>query len=108
VPRQDGAIFETAVVIELTKAALHRGESPRLYFWRTSAGMEVDLLVERGGEVVPIEIKVNATPRPAHAASIRRLRADLGAAAAAGYVVHPGDSTLPLGEGARALPFWTL
>jgi len=35
-------------------------------------------------------------------------RKDLGAKAMPGYVVHPGDITLPLGLGVTALPFSNL
>lgn len=54
---------------------------------------------------MPIEVKASATPRPAMARPIGTLQRDLGEAAAPGYVVHPGDVRLPLGQGVRALPF---
>lgn len=100
-----GAIFETAVLAEIIKTILHRGEEPHVYFWRTSAGSEVDIVVETGGRLVPIEVKLSATPRPAMAASIKTFREDFGDRAAPGYVVHPGDTRLPLGVGVTALPF---
>ncbi|MCK4579948.1 MAG: ATP-binding protein [Dehalococcoidia bacterium] len=100
-----GAIFETAVLTEIVKTYLHRGEEPRVYFWRTSTGTEVDILVETGGRVVPIEVKLSATPRPAMAKGVVALRADLGERALPGYVVHPGDIRLPLAPGVTALPF---
>ena len=56
-----GSIFESFVVSELMKNALHRGEEPDLYFWRDSVGHEVDLLLDHGAEIVPIEIKSGAT-----------------------------------------------
>ena len=62
-------------------------------------------MLESGGKLVPIEVKLSATPRPGMAASIRRLQKDLGSEALPGYVVHPGDVRLPLGEGVTALPF---
>ena len=100
-----GAIFETAVLMEIVKTLVHRGEEPQVYFWRTSAGTEVDIVVETGGRLVPIEVKLSATPRPAMAAAIRTFRADFGEKAAPGYVVHPGDVRLPLAPGVVALPF---
>jgi predicted AAA+ superfamily ATPase len=103
-----GAILETAVVAEALKAALHRGEDPRLHFWRTATGIEVDLLVERwsdgGGRLVPLEVKTSATPSARMADGIRRLRMDLGDRVAPGYLVHLGDSRLPLGDGITSLP----
>jgi len=100
-----GAILETAVLSQIVRALVHRGEEPRVWFWRTGAGSEVDLLVETGGRLVPLEVKLSATPRPPMAASIRTFRRDLGDQAAPGFVVHPGDVRLPLGDGTIALPF---
>lgn len=100
-----GAIFETAVLMEIIKTYLHRGKEPRVYFWRTAAGAEVDILVEVNGYLVPIEVKLSATPRPAMAKGITILQADLGKKVVPGYIVHPGDVRLPLGQGAIALPF---
>lgn len=100
-----GAILETAVLSQIVRTLVHRGEEPRVYFWRTSAGAEVDFIVEIGGRLVPLEVKLSATPRPSMAAAIRSFQRDLGSQASAGYVVHPGDTRLPLGSKALALPF---
>ena len=100
-----GAIMETAVLSEIVKSSTHRGLTPQVSFWRTLAGTEVDIVVESDGKLVPIEVKLSATPRPGMAGSIRRLQKDLGPEAEPGYVVHPGDVRLPLGAGATALPF---
>ncbi len=100
-----GAIMETAVLSEIVKASTHRGIAPQVFFWRTLAGTEVDLVMVSDGKLVPIEVKLSATPRPGMAASIRTMRADFGDRAMAGYVVHPGDVQLPLGPGVTAHPF---
>ena len=100
-----GAIFETAVFSEIIKNLVHRGEDPQVYFWRTSIGVEVDLLVETAGKLVPVEVKLSATPRPEMASGIKSFRADLGKKAAPGYIVHPGDIRLPLAPGIKAIPY---
>jgi len=100
-----GAIFETAVVAEIVKTIIHRGEEPQVYFWRTASGTEVDLVVETGGRLVPIEVKLSATPRPPMAAGIRTFQQMFGDRATGGYVVHPGDIRLPLAPGVIAVPF---
>ena len=56
-----GNIFETFVVSELVKSYLNRGERPNLYFWRDSNGVEVDVLIEQGGRIIPVEIKSGKT-----------------------------------------------
>ncbi len=100
-----GAIMETAVLSEIVKTLTHCGIEPRVYFWRTLAGTEVDIVVETGGELVPIEVKLSASPRPPMASAVKTFRKDLGEKAKPGYVVHPGDITLPIGPGVTALPF---
>lgn len=103
-----GAIFENLVVAELFKTSLHRGEEPSVYFWRTASGNKVDLLIESRSGLVPMEIKLSATPRPEMARQIAGLKQGLRERAANGYVVHPGKIVLPLGDGVVALPFAAL
>ena len=101
----NGAIFETAVLMEVVKAAVNRGDEPRVHFWRTSAGVEVDLVVESGEQLIPVEMKLSATPRAGMANAIRVFQTDMGSQAGQGYVVHPGEVQLPLAPGVIALPF---
>jgi len=103
-----GAIMETAVLSEIVKTITHQGVEPEIYFWRTSAGSEVDFVVHTEGKLVPIEVKLSATPRPAMARAIRSFQEDLGDRSAAGYVVHPGGVRLPLAPKVTALPFGEL
>ena len=103
-----GAIMETAVLGEIVKALVHRGIDPQVYFWRTAAGAEVDIVVEWSGRLVPIEVKLSATPLPAMARGIAAFRAAIGNRGAPGYVVHPGDVRSPLGGETIALPFSAL
>jgi len=100
-----GAILETAVLTEIVRTLTHRGIDPQVYFWRTSTGVEVDFVVQTEGSLVPIEVKLSATPRAAMAAGIRAFRRDFGDRSAPGYVIHGGDTRLPLGPDATAWPF---
>ena len=67
-----GALFENAVFAELFRSLIHRGEIPRIYFWRTSAGDEVDFVVDWEGKLTPIESKLTETPRPLHGEGMRK------------------------------------
>ena len=100
-----GAIMETAVISEILRTLTHQGVEPQMYFWRTSSGSEVDVVIEDAGKLVPIEVKLSATPKPAFASSIKMFRQDYGDRVLPGYVVHPGDVRLPLASGVTALPF---
>jgi predicted AAA+ superfamily ATPase len=99
-----GAIFENLVVAELYKTLTHRGDEPAMYFWRTAAGSEVDVILDLQGKLIPIEIKLSATPRPEMCTAIAAFRRDFGEQVGQGYVVHPGNTLLPLGSNTLALP----
>lgn len=100
-----GAILETAVLGELSRVLWHRGLEPRVYFWRTSAGSEVDFLVEDALDLVPIEVKLSSSPRAAMARGIVRFKGDLGDRVSRGFVVHTGPHVMPLRGGIAAIPF---
>jgi predicted AAA+ superfamily ATPase len=56
-----GAVFESWVVSEAIKNFVHRGVEPDVYFWRDSAGHEVDLVIEMGNDLIAVEIKSGQT-----------------------------------------------
>ena len=56
-----GAVFESWVISELLKNYYNRGEESDIYFWRDSAGHEVDIVIDHGRELVPVEIKSGET-----------------------------------------------
>lgn len=71
------------------------------YFFRTSAGAEIDLiLVDEKGGVVAVEAKYSLNPKPMR--GFGQAYGDLRYRA--GYVVYPGEEEYPVGEGVRALP----
>lgn len=56
-----GAIFETFVVGEITKAFVHAGREAPLYLWRDTAGHEIDILIDLGTRLVPVEVRSGLT-----------------------------------------------
>jgi len=56
-----GALFETWVLSELFKRQFNQGVRPNLYFWRDSQGHEIDVLIDKGDKLIPIEIKAGQT-----------------------------------------------
>lgn len=52
-----GNLVENLVVLELVKARLNQGLDPQLYFFRDTNGNEVDVIFQKGNQLVPIEIK---------------------------------------------------
>jgi predicted AAA+ superfamily ATPase len=58
---QRGPLFETWVVAELLKARFGRALGSNLFFWRDRSGREVDLLIDQGATLLPVEIKSGQT-----------------------------------------------
>lgn len=56
-----GALFENFVINEVLKSYYNRGERPNLYYWRTQSGHEVDLIIDKGMEIYPVEMKAGKT-----------------------------------------------
>jgi uncharacterized protein len=56
-----GAIFETWVVSEFIKNYYNRRRQPDMFFWRDTAGNEIDLLIDRGRDLLPVGIKSGRT-----------------------------------------------
>jgi predicted AAA+ superfamily ATPase len=102
-----GPFFEAAVLGQLLRLFVHRGETPRLYFWRTAKGHEVDFVAEIGSTLVPIEAKLTATPSVRDAAAIERFRGLFGDRVGRGLVVCLCRETVPLTPATSAVPFGT-
>ncbi|HVZ97695.1 MAG TPA: ATP-binding protein [Chitinophagaceae bacterium] len=52
-----GAIFENWVITEIKKNRFNSGDNSMLYFFRDSAGNEMDLVLEKNEKMIGIEIK---------------------------------------------------
>jgi predicted AAA+ superfamily ATPase len=87
-----GAIFETYVVSELFKAFAHRGEAPPLYFWRDRTGHEVDVLIDTGKQLIPIEIKSGTTISDAFFQGLRYYMSLGSNIARTGVMIHGGEN----------------
>jgi predicted AAA+ superfamily ATPase len=59
-----GALFENAMVAEYYKQMYHNNDLKDVWFWRDSAGNEVDLLVENANQYDVIEFKSTSTIMP--------------------------------------------
>lgn len=55
-----GQLLETVVLGEIVKSFYNRGKIPRIFWWRTSYGDEVDFIIEESGKIVPLEVKLSA------------------------------------------------
>lgn len=95
-----GSIFETFVVAEWMKSYLNRGERPVFHFWRDSNGVEVDILIERGERIMPVEIKSGKTVVQEFFSGLEKWTALAGAMAIDPTLVYGGEDNYrrPVGK----------
>ena len=87
-----GAIFENFVFSEIYKAFAHRGELPPLYFWRDRTGHEVDIVIDTGKRLVPVEIKSAETIDSSFFDGLRYYISLGVPVSKTGVLVHGGDA----------------
>ena len=58
---QYGSIFESYIISELLKNYMNCGEEHPIYFWRDSTGNEIDIIMDEGDSLIPLEIKAGQT-----------------------------------------------
>jgi predicted AAA+ superfamily ATPase len=100
-----GAIVETFVANELRKLLSLEPGRTHLWFWRVEHGDEVDFLLERGGEVVGVEVKWGIKISADDVSPLRGCQAALGKAFRFGVLLHSGTEAVALGERLLAMPF---
>jgi len=98
-----GSSFEGLVIEELAAWVSERLVRPGLFFWRTAAGGEVDLLIVDGRRILPIEIKLGAAVEPRALAGLRQCMADLSLKR--GFVVTTGSERRSMGRSIEVLPW---
>jgi predicted AAA+ superfamily ATPase len=86
-----GALFETWVMGELLKERYNRSLPSNLFFWRDNTGNEVDVIVDQGLKLIPIEIKSGGTISADYFSSLRKWISWAGAAAGNPYLIYGGE-----------------
>ena len=95
-----GASFEGFVIEQVLGALALAGVNARPFFWRTHGGAEVDLLLDTGKTIVPIEVKLSGSPGVPR--GLLECMKDLSCPQ--GFVLHGGEEEYSMGRGVRALP----
>jgi predicted AAA+ superfamily ATPase len=100
-----GAFFETFVIGEIIKSYANRGilDVP-IYFYRDRDGNEIDLLIEDGGMLYPIEIKKHADPDKSDVMNFRLLDRIPNIRRGQGDVICLYDNLTTLQGNDRAIP----
>jgi uncharacterized protein len=71
-----GHVFENMVVMEHVKRFSEKGERAPCYFYRTSGGLEVDLLIDHGDHFDAYEIKFSSNPNVGMTKSLAQFKTE--------------------------------
>jgi len=94
-----GSLFENFIINEFIKHNLNAGTTPSLYFWRDKSGKEIDLLLDNGDKLIPVEIKAAKTYSGDFFKNIIYWNKLSEGEASNSFVIYAGDQNLELPGG---------
>ena len=101
-----GSLFENFVINELVKFRFNRGQANNLYFWRDSVGHEIDVIIEQGNNLYPVEIKSGQTITPEYFRNLSFWQSLYGETNAT--VVYAGKTSQRRSNGVEIIPWQEL
>jgi predicted AAA+ superfamily ATPase len=93
-----GHLFENLVVNELMKARFNQGLDPRLYFYQITGRSEVDLIYQKGHELIPIEIKSSRTFNSSLISGLKSFIKIAPDRCVNPYLIYSGDEEMKVGD----------
>lgn len=98
-----GNLFENFVVSELVKERFNRNLPLNIYFWRDSTGNEIDIIIDKGTTLYPVEIKSGKTITSDYFKNFQFWNriTDI----AGGSVIYAGDTIQKRSNGIHVLPW---
>ena len=102
---QKGLLFEHAVVLEIIKRIRILNKNYQVYYWRTSGGAEVDLVIDLGNKLIPIEIKASSYVPLSELKGLKIFLEDYKDQVDVGYVITLGVREERLAKNIIAIPW---
>lgn len=101
-----GAHLENLVLQDLLVWREMQTRRPEVLYWRTASGIEVDLVIETAGRLLPVEVKASPRVQPADARGLEAFLDEYPDLADGGLLIHGGEDTFPLTRRVLAVPWW--
>ena len=105
--REVGGIAEAMVYLHLSTLAQLMIPKPRLFYWRTIAGKEVDFVLEWGRKILAVEVKLTREPRYSDIQNLQLFLSEYPETSAC-VLVHTGDHVKVMHEKIVAVPLQLL
>lgn len=103
-----GEHLESIVVHDLLAWRQTVVPRPNVLYWRTTAGHEVDFVVETGAGLLPIEVKTTAQPSTGDLANMRVFMDEYRDRVVGGLLLHTGEDTFWIAKNVLATPWWAV
>jgi predicted AAA+ superfamily ATPase len=98
-----GNLFENLVVSELIKGRFNRNFPSNIYFWRDSSGNEIDIIIDDGTQLYPVEIKAGKTITSDYFKNFQFWNKITGISG--GSVIYAGSAEQKRSNGIRVVPW---
>jgi predicted AAA+ superfamily ATPase len=105
--REAGGIFETMVYLHLNALAQLLVPKPRLFYWRTTTGKEVDFILEWGRKLLAVEVKLSSKAKFSDVETLRLFLEEYPETSAC-ILVYAGDEVKMMHEKIVAIPWFLL
>ncbi len=90
-----GFLFENLVILELLKTRINQGLEPHLYYYRDSNQREIDVIIQSGYNLIPVEIKSSQTFDRNFLKNLHYFQ-ELTSKAVHGFLIYDGEIEQPL------------
>jgi len=101
-----GVHLENMVLTELLAWRELEVIRSEIFYWRTASGQEVDFVIERGDQLLPVEVKTTAQPRLRDAEHLRTFLDEYPEQTKGALLLHTGDETFWIRDSVLAVPWW--
>lgn len=104
-----GHVFETFVVSEVLKSYMNSGRNLRdVWFYRDARKREIDLVIQEGRTLHPVEIKMSATVGRAAVKNFTCLEGIDGYEVGFGHVICQAREPYLIARNIQAVPIWSI
>jgi predicted AAA+ superfamily ATPase len=101
-----GEHLENVVFTDLLAWREMEGSRPRILYWRTSSGEEVDFVIEAKGKLLAVEVKGKRNPGLNDTRGLRAFMEEYGEDVLGGLLLYGGDDVLWIADRVLAVPWW--
>lgn len=102
---RDSFLVENKIAIEFKTYLSIYEPLAKLFYWRSSGGAEIDFVIERGEQLIPIEVKWRNAVRLKDVTGMQVFLEDLKNEARWGIVVYRGKQLLKIKENIFLVPY---